>query len=56
LGLLDKVNFSVAESDPYSNDKFSTATISLTDRWFLSTGMGETGDSRILAIWRLTFH
>ncbi|GAA5116265.1 translocation/assembly module TamB domain-containing protein [Luteolibacter yonseiensis] len=56
LGLLDKVNFSVAESDPYSNDKFSTATISLTDKWFLSTGMGETGDSRILAIWRLTFH
>lgn len=56
LGLLDKVNFSVAESDPYSNDKYSTATISLTDRWFLSTGMGETGDSRILAIWRLTFH
>lgn len=56
LGLLDKVNFSVAESDPYSNEKFSTATISLTDRWFLSTGMGATGDTRILAIWRLTFH
>lgn len=56
LGLLDKVNFSVAESDPYSNEKYSTATISLTDRWFLSTGMGATGDTRILAIWKLTFH
>jgi TamB, inner membrane protein subunit of TAM complex len=56
LGLLEKVNFSVAETDPYSNEKFSTATISLTDRWYLSTGMGSAGDSRILAIWKLTFH
>ncbi len=56
LGLLGKVNFSVAETDPYSNEKFSTATISLTDRWCLSTGMGATGDTRILAIWKLTFH
>jgi hypothetical protein len=56
LGMLDRVDFSLAEADPYSNESFSTATLSITDRWFLSAGMGADGDSRILAIWRLTFH
>ena len=55
FALLDRVDFTVAEADPYSNESFSTATLSLTDRWFLSAGMGATGDSRMLAIWRLTF-
>ena len=55
LGLLDKVDFSLNEADPYSTESFSTATISLTDRWFLSAGMGGDGDSRALAIWRLSF-
>jgi hypothetical protein len=55
LGLLDHVNFSLAESDPYSSDKFSTATLSITNRWFISAGMGEEGDSRFMAIWRLSF-
>jgi autotransporter translocation and assembly factor TamB len=55
LGLLDRVDFSLAESDPYSSDSFSTATISLTDRWYLSAGMGAEGDSRVMGIWRLTF-
>ncbi len=55
LGLLDKVDFSLNEADPYSTESFSTATISLTDRWFLSAGMGATGDSRALVIWRLSF-
>ena len=55
LGLLDRVDFSLAEADPYSSDAFSTATLSVTDRWFLSAGMSATGDSRVLAIWRLSF-
>jgi autotransporter translocation and assembly factor TamB len=56
LGLLDRVDFSLAESDPYSSESYSTATLEITDRWFLSAGMGGQGDSRILAIWRLRFH
>lgn len=55
LGLLDRVDFSLAEADPYSSESFSTATLSITDRWFLSAGMSGTGDSRVLAIWRLSF-
>ncbi len=55
LGLLDKVDFSLADEDPYSADSFSTATISLADRWFLSAGMGGEGDSRFMVIWRLSF-
>ena len=55
LGLLDRVDFSLAEADPYSSESFSTATLAITDRWFLSAGMGAEGDSRVLAIWRLTF-
>jgi len=56
LGLLDRVDFSLAEADPYSGESYSTATLELTDRWFLSAGMGEDGDSRLFGIWRLTFH
>ena len=55
LALLDRVDFSVAEADPYSSEAFTTATLSITDRWYLSAGMGAEGDSRVLAIWRLTF-
>jgi autotransporter translocation and assembly factor TamB len=55
LGLLDKVDFSLAEADPYSSESFSTATLAVTDRWFLSAGMGAEGDSRVMAIWRLSF-
>ncbi len=55
LALLDDVDFSVAESDPYSSESFSTATLSITDHYYLSAGVGETGNSRFLAIWRLSF-
>ena len=55
LGLLDRVDFSLAEADPYSSESFSTATLAITDRWFLSAGVGATGDSRVLAVWRLSF-
>lgn len=55
LGLLDRVDFTLAASDPYSSDTFSTATLKLHDRWYLSAGMGEEGNTRIFAIWRLRF-
>ena len=55
LALADKVDFSLAESDPYTNDTFSTATIALTDRWFISAGIGAQGDSRTMLVWRVRF-
>ncbi len=56
LGLLDRVDFSVAEEDPYTSTSFSSATLQLADRWYLSAGMDAEGSSRLLAIWRLRFH
>lgn len=55
LGLLDRVDFSLAEADPYTSESYSTATLMLTERWYLSAGMGAEGDSRVLGIWRLSF-
>jgi hypothetical protein len=52
--VLDRVDFNLAESDPYDSDKFTTATIALTNRWFISAGMGAEG-TRLLGIWRLSF-
>jgi hypothetical protein len=56
LSMLDRVDFSLAEADPYSDTSYSTATLAITDRWFLSAGMGADGDSRVMGIWRITFH
>ena len=55
LGVLDRVDFSLKEADPYSADSFSTATISLSDRLFVSAGMGEEGNTRVMGIWRISF-
>jgi hypothetical protein len=55
LALLDNVDFNLDEADPYSTDSYSTATISLTDHWLLSAGVGATGDTRAMVIWRLSF-
>ncbi len=55
LGLLDNVDFSLAESDPYDSDSYTSATLKLSEKWFLSGGMGAEGDQRVLAIWRLRF-
>lgn len=55
LGLADRLDFAIAEEDPYSSESFSTATLAVTDQWFLSAGMGEEGDSRVFAIWRISF-
>ena len=55
LALLDNVDFNLDEADPYSSESYSTATVSLTDRWLISAGVGATGDTRALVIWRLSF-
>ncbi|MCF7731636.1 MAG: translocation/assembly module TamB, partial [Akkermansiaceae bacterium] len=55
LGVLDRVDFSLKEADPYSTDSFSTATISLTDSWFVSAGMSDEGNTRLMGIWRISF-
>lgn len=55
LGMLDRVDFSLKETDPYSTDSFSTATISLSDRLLVSAGMGEEGNTRVMGIWRISF-
>ena len=55
LKLLDNVDFSLAESDPYDSDSYSSATIKLSDQWYVSAGLGAQGDQRALAIWRFGF-
>lgn len=55
LGVLDRVDFSLKETDPYSTGSMSTATISLTDKLFVSAGMGEQGNTRVMGIWRISF-
>jgi hypothetical protein len=55
LGLLDDVDFSLAESDPYDSDSYTSATLELSEKWSLSAGLGAEGDQRVLAIWRLRF-
>lgn len=55
MKVLDRVDFNLAEADPYDGDSFTTATIALSDRWYVSAGMGSEGDTRVLGIWRLSF-
>jgi hypothetical protein len=55
LGLLDNVDFSLNETDPYSSSTLSTATIHFSEHWLVSAGMGAEGNTRVLAIWRISF-
>ncbi|MCX6876686.1 MAG: translocation/assembly module TamB domain-containing protein [Verrucomicrobia bacterium] len=55
LGMLDRVDFSLKESDPYSSDSLSTATVTLSDRWLVSAGMDTEGNTRVMGIWRISF-
>jgi hypothetical protein len=55
LGLLDNVDFSLADTDPYGSDSYSSATLKLSDKWNITAGLGSEGDERIMAIWRLRF-
>ena len=55
LGLLDNVDFSLSEADPYDSSVYNSATLKLNDKWYISAGIGAEGDQRVLAIWRLRF-
>lgn len=55
LGLLDNVDFSLAESDPYDSGTYNSATLKLSEKWYISAGLGADGGQRVLAIWRLRF-
>jgi hypothetical protein len=55
LQVLDRVEFNLAEQDPYDSDTFTTATVRFSDRWFLTAGMGAEGNTRLLGIWRISF-
>ncbi|MFD2257354.1 translocation/assembly module TamB domain-containing protein [Luteolibacter algae] len=55
LGLLDNVDFSLAEEDPYDSDSYTSATLKISEKWFISAGFSEDGDQRALATWRLRF-
>ena len=55
LGWFDSVDFSLAETDPYTSGSLSTATINLSDHWLVSAGMGQDGSSRVMGIWRVSF-
>ncbi len=55
FAMLDRVDFSLAEADPYTSESYSTATLQISDRWFFSAGMGTSGDTRALLVWRLSF-
>ncbi len=55
LKFLDDVDFSLAESNPYDSREYSSANIKLSERWYLSAGVGSQGDQRLLGIWRLRF-
>lgn len=55
LSLLDDVDFSLAESNPYDSRSYSSATLKLANKWYISAGLGAEGDQRILGIWRHNF-
>lgn len=55
FALLDDVDFSIADPDPYSSATFNTATLKLSNRWSVSAGVNEEGDQRMMATWRLSF-
>lgn len=55
LALLDEVDFSIAEPDPYSSTTFNTATMKLSKRWSVSAGVSEDGDQRMMTTWKYSF-
>ncbi len=55
LALLDEVDFSIADPDPYSSTTYNTATVKLSRRWSVSAGVNEDGDQRMMVTWRFGF-
>jgi len=55
LGFLDNVDFSLSEGDPYDSGTYNSARLKLSEKWFISAGVGSTGEQRVMAIYRLRF-
>lgn len=55
LGLLDEVDFSLSETDPYDSETFNSARVKVSSKWYISAGLGEQGEQRVMAIYRLRF-
>ncbi len=55
LKLLDHVDFQIGQENPYSGQKFNSASINLDDNWILSAGVGEAGNSRAMLIYLIRF-
>jgi hypothetical protein len=55
LKLLDKVDFQIGQQNPYSGQKFNSASINLDDNWILSAGVGEAGNSRGMLMYLIRF-
>lgn len=55
LGLLDDVDFTLSDNDPYDSDTYNSATLKVSSRWYISAGLGAEGEQRVMAIYRLRF-
>lgn len=55
LQMFDRVDFRVDEQDLYSGQRYTTATVELSDHWLLSAGFNQAGGSRGMIIYRLRF-
>lgn len=55
LGLLDEVDFSLSDGDPYDTESYNSARLKLSSKWYISAGIGSTGEQRVMAIYRLRF-
>ena len=55
LSVLDRVSFQVGEQDPYSSDKYNSATINLTDNWLLRAGLNDEGETRATVTYLFRF-
>lgn len=46
ISIIDKVDFQVGESDPYSSTKYSSASININDNWMIKAGVSEENNTR----------
>ncbi|MFK7849408.1 MAG: translocation/assembly module TamB domain-containing protein [Akkermansiaceae bacterium] len=55
LELFDNVDFNLSESDPYDSATYNSATLKLTDKWFVSAGVDSDGNQRTVVTYKLRF-
>jgi hypothetical protein len=55
LALLDDVDFTLSDEDPYDSDVYNSATLKLSRKWSISAGLGAEGEQRVMAIYRMRF-